>query len=91
MWKALGGHPIHAAGLQFSAFNEVNGSPYLKEIGARNAKMFPGTEGHYSSRRHWIVTIHDETLEVVGESAAFLTATHAASVVEAIAKHAAWQ
>lgn len=86
--EALGGHPIYPAGLAFYAFNQILGSPYLGELGARNAKTFPGTEAHFADLKHWIVTFHDETLEVVGDSVLFLGIVGARSAAEAVAKHA---
>src|SRR5262245_12970789 len=57
--EALPGHPLYPGGLRFYAFNEIIGSPYLRELGNRNAKTFPGTEHYYTRLRHWIVTFHD--------------------------------
>jgi len=45
-------HPLYAAGLGFYGFYEAHGSSRLV-----------GREG----KRHWIVTFHDETLEVVAD------------------------
>ena len=87
--EALSGHPLFATGLKFYAFNEILFSPYLGDLGARNAVAFPGTESHFSGLRHWIVTFHDETLEVVGDSIAFVGAIGAESAAAAIARHAA--
>jgi hypothetical protein len=67
--EALGGHPLYKLGLSFYAFNVVSDSPYIKELGERNARVFPGTESMFRSLSHWIVTFHDETLEVVADSA----------------------
>ena len=84
--EALGGHPLHPAGLQSYAFNEIADSPYLRELGARNTRAFIGGETLFSSLEHWIVTFHDETLEVVGNSVRFLGVVDARSADEAIAK-----
>jgi len=86
--EALGGHPLYSVGLKFYAFNEVLSSPYLGELGTRNAKRFPGTEIHYTSLKHWIVTFHDETLEVIGHSVAFLGVVPAGTAEEAIERYA---
>ena len=85
----LGGHPLYPAGLKSYAFNEVIGSPYLRELGTRNAKTFPGTQEHYTKRRHWIVAFHDETLEVVGDSVTYLGTEDAPCGREAISRHTA--
>jgi len=67
--EALGGHPLFDDGLAFYAFNLVTESPSLRELGERNARVFPKTEAMYSDFSHWIVTFHDETLEVIAKSA----------------------
>jgi hypothetical protein len=86
---ALPTHPIFGAGLAFYAFNEIHNSPYLDELGARNGRIFPGTEQHYASFRHWLVAFHDETLEVVGRSVEFIGTIEAPSAAAALAPHAA--
>jgi len=47
-------HPLYAAGLSFYGFYEARGTSRLA-----------GTQG----KKHWIVTFHDETLEVIADSA----------------------
>ncbi len=86
--KALGGHPLYSAGLKFYAFNEIIGSPYLRELGERNAKMFPGTSERYTQKRHWIISFHDETLEVVADSITYMGREACVSALEAISRHA---
>ena len=66
--EALGAHPLYDYGLQYYSFNEILTSPYLKQLGARNNSVFPGSAGHFTSFRHWLVAFHDETLEVVGST-----------------------
>lgn len=83
--EALSGHPLFEAGLQFYAFNEVVESPCLAELGRRNAIAFPGTESHFMSFRHWLVTFHDESLEVIARSAKVLGRRVAASGTQALA------
>ena len=63
-------------------------SPYLRELGQRNARNFPGTEDHFVQQRHWIVVFHDETLEVIGDSVTCLGVEGAASAADAISQHA---
>ena len=87
--EALGGHPLYPAGLEVYAFNEVVNSPYVHELGLRNAVCFPGTEMLYQKLRHWIVTFHDETLEVIGNDVSFLGTALAHSAEAAISEHAA--
>ena len=84
--EALGGHPLYSLGLSFYAFNEISNSPYLKELAARNAKTHPGSEPEFLRRKHWIVTLHDETLEVIGDTVEFVGTIVARSASEAISK-----
>lgn len=85
--EALGGHPLYSSGLQFYEFNEVLESPYVTELGRRNAMSFPGTEQHYDKFRHWIVTFHDETLEVIGTTARVRGRLEAVSGLSALCNH----
>ena len=85
--EALGGPPLYSKGLKFYAFNEVVGSPYLLELGKRNARNFPGTRDRFTQLRHWIVPFHDETLEVVGDAVVYLGAEAASSSAEALSRH----
>ena len=85
--EALGGHAYFPLGLQFYAFNLVKDSPYLRELGERNAKVFPGSESMYESFRHWIVTLHDETLEVIARSAEVAGRVEARDALSAINWH----
>jgi hypothetical protein len=89
--EALGEHPLYKAGLQFYAFNEVKDSPYVRELATRNARVFPGSEQRYVKWRHWIVTFHDDTLEVIGEGLEFLGVTSADSASAAIDAHVVQQ
>ena len=84
--EALAGHPLFSAGLSFYAFNEVANSPYLQELAARNARTHPGSEPRLLKRKHWIVSFHDETLEVVGDAVEFMGTVVARSASEAIEK-----
>jgi hypothetical protein len=46
-------HPLYSAGLSFYAFYEARGSERLRG----------------RKKKHWIATFHDETLEVIADSA----------------------
>lgn len=87
--EALSAHPLYEAGLRFYAFNEIFESHYVAELGRRNAKNFPGTESRFSGFRHWLVAFHDETLEVIAQSAKYFGRKPAASGEEAIAFYVA--
>ncbi|HSS97248.1 MAG TPA: hypothetical protein VLK33_09470 [Terriglobales bacterium] len=68
--EALAGHPLAKYGLQHYEFFEVGDSPLIAEIEERNKVHRLHRSGMYSSRfKHWIVTFHDETLEVVATGA----------------------
>ena len=82
--EALGSHPLYHTGLAFYAFNRIDASPYLKELGRRNAEAFPGSEGFWTSKQHYIVTFHDETLEVICSGAEFLGRVAAENAINAI-------
>ena len=85
--EALGGHALFKLGLKFYAFNLIEDSPYLRELGERNAKVFPGTESIYEGFRHWIVTLHDQTLEVIARSAEVVGRVEARDALSAINWH----
>lgn len=89
--EALGQHPLFKIGLKFYAFNEVVASPYVEDLAKRNEKAFPGRAGRILERRHWVVTFHDETLEVIGEVVEFLGTVSAQSAVAAIEAHVVQQ
>jgi hypothetical protein len=67
--EGLASHPLYAVGVRWYRFYEVRGS---SRLGGRNEK------------KHWVVTFHDETLEVIADSAHVVSAridgedTHAA-------------
>jgi hypothetical protein len=89
--EALGVHPLYRAGLQFYAFNEVKDSPYIQELAARNSQVFPESAERYLRWRHWIVTFHDETLEVIGDDVEFLGPASAISASAAVELYVAQQ
>ena len=82
----LSEHPLYSLGLEAYAFNEIANSPYVGELAARNARAFPESKARYLKHKHWIVTFHDETLEVVANAVEFLGTVGARSAVEAIEK-----
>ena len=51
-------HPLYKQGLTFYAFHEVENSQKVKD----------------NNLRHWIITFHDETLEVIGRDIELLSA-----------------
>ena len=70
--EALHGHPLYQSGLEPYGFFRILNSPLIVEIEARNAVHKHHRPGIYSKFTHWIVTFHDETLEVVSRDASVL-------------------
>jgi hypothetical protein len=69
--ERLSDHPLYQFGLNFYAFWEVLDSP----------KIPTG-----SSQRHWIATFHDETLEVVADTASVRTQSVQGTATREIAR-----
>ena len=68
--EALHGHSPAKFGLEHYAAYFVENSPLVAEIENQNRVHRAFRPGMYSKFRHWIVTFHDETLEVVALRAA---------------------
>jgi hypothetical protein len=56
--ESLHAHPLYSRGLQFYEFHEIFGSSDLRE---------------QKEKRHWIITFHDETFEVIAEKASVVS------------------
>jgi hypothetical protein len=63
--EALHGHPLSGLGLESYRFYVVENSPTIAEIENQNRAHSGYKAGMYARFRHWIVTFHDETLEVI--------------------------
>jgi hypothetical protein len=71
--EALNAHPLYANGLGFYGFHVVENSPMIADLDRRNQMHERHVAGAYMKRfRHWIITFHDETLEVVARDARFV-------------------
>lgn len=71
--EILNAHPLYANGLEFYGFHEVENSPLIADIDRRNKAHERHLAGNYIKKfRHWIITFHDETLEVVARDARFV-------------------
>jgi hypothetical protein len=71
--EALNAHPLYANGLGFYGFYVIEHSPLIAELDHRNQVHQRHVAGAYMRRfRHWIITFHGETLEVVASTARFL-------------------
>ena len=71
--EALDAHPLDANGLGPYGFHVVENSPMIADLDRRNQVHERHVAGAYMKRfRHWIITFHDETLEVVARDARFV-------------------
>ena len=84
--EALPAHPLYKIGISYYAFNKIENSPYLVEMGRRNATMFPGSERFWTEKQHYLVAFHDETLEVICSGIEIVTRTAAGSSIDALNK-----
>jgi hypothetical protein len=74
--EVLHAHPLYANGLGFYGFYVIEGSPLIADLDRRNQEHKRHVTGAYIQRfRHWIITFHDETLEVVARDARFVRAS----------------
>lgn len=71
--QALNAHPLYASGLKFYGFHIVENSPVITDLDRRNQvhKRYVA-EADTKRFRHWIVTFHDETFEIVARNARFV-------------------
>ena len=71
--EALNAHPLYASGLGFYGFHVVENSPLIADLDHRNQIHKQHVAGAYMKRFcHWIITFHDDTLEVVARDARFV-------------------
>jgi hypothetical protein len=71
--EALDAHPLYENGLGFYGFHVVENSPSIADLVRRNQVHDRHVAGSYVKLfRHWIITFHDETLEVIATSARFV-------------------
>lgn len=68
--EALHGHPLAKHGMQQYQAYLVENSPLIAEIENQNRVHPAFRPGIYDKFRHWVVTFHDETLEVLALRAA---------------------
>lgn len=68
--EALNGHPLYPHGLRHYDFQLVENSPLIADLDRRNQVHGGHVTGSYMRRfRHWVITFHDETFEVVAGGA----------------------
>ena len=71
--EVLNTHPLYESGLGFYDFHVIENSPLIAALDRQNQVHTQHVAGTYIKRfRHWIVTFHDETLEVVARDARFM-------------------
>jgi hypothetical protein len=63
--EALGGHPLARVGLQHYAVHEVHGSALVRELERRNSIHPRHDPALWLSKRHFVFTFQDSTLECV--------------------------
>jgi hypothetical protein len=63
--EALQGHPLYHFGLKPYDFFVVENSPLIDEIEKQNRYHPQHRPGIYAKFPHWVITFHDETLEVI--------------------------
>lgn len=73
--EALLGHPLAKFGLSYYSAYVVENSPLIAEIENQNRVHSRHQSGIYEDFRHWIITFHDETLEVVAMRGMFVGLT----------------
>jgi len=66
--EARPGHPILGRNRQYTEVCEVLASSWLAEIERQNKVSFP--DFHYSGVRHFVVALHDSTLECLARGIA---------------------
>ena len=71
--EVLNAHPLYRNGLGYYGFYVVENSPLISDLDCRNQAHRRHIAGDYIKKfHHWIITFHDETLEVVASSARFV-------------------
>ena len=69
--EVLHAHPLYKHGLQHYGFYVVEDSPLIAEIEEQNRIHPRHKAGMYAKRfKHFVITFHDETLEVVAKEGA---------------------
>jgi hypothetical protein len=82
--EAIAGHPLHKYGLKWYGFHLVENSPLIEELAVQNKVHPRNNPASWTSLRHWIITFHDETLEVVGKQASVFSVTEHSSPEDAL-------
>jgi hypothetical protein len=67
--EVLQGHPLWGSGLELYQAHEVRNSAWIKELMDVNRVHSEFRESHWSRKRHFVLTFHDETVECVAHEA----------------------
>jgi hypothetical protein len=65
--EVLHGHPLWGSGLEFYRAHEVKNSSWIAELMQVDRAHERFDESHWTGRRHFVLTFHDETLECVAK------------------------
>jgi len=65
--EVLHGHPLWGSGLEFYRAHEVKNSSWIAELMQVDRARERFDESHWTGRRHFVLTFHDETLECVAK------------------------
>jgi hypothetical protein len=84
--EVLGGHPLYARGLKPYTFHFVENSPWFEEVKRQNSVHDRHSNSWAKDTKHYIITFHDDTLEVLADSANLLDPIAAANGKQAILK-----
>ena len=66
--EVLAAHELYACGLGFYGFFLVENSPLIRDLAKRNSIHSQHYPPNWDKRRHYVVTFHDETLEVISDN-----------------------
>jgi hypothetical protein len=67
--EVLSGHPLYQYGFDAYGFHIVENSPWITELCRQNRVHSRHSDSLFADLRHWLITFHDTTLEVVGRQA----------------------
>lgn len=67
--EVLAAHELYPYGLGFYGFFLVENSPLIRDLAKRNSIHPRHYPPNWDRRRHYVITFHDETLEVISDMA----------------------
>lgn len=85
--EALPGHPLYAVGLPYYSFVEVLNSEWIETLRGRNRVHSKPDDRMFDNLRHFILTFHDSTAEVVARGYSISRSSEAVDeVINALAR-----